>query len=93
MRKPDHISQEDWDSVDSPPLTYKQLNSMKPIESVMPSAFIKAVQEGRVGRPPKADKKQVISLRLEPDVIEAYKATGKGWQSRISDILRQHMPH
>jgi uncharacterized protein (DUF4415 family) len=33
--------------------------------------------------------KQQISLRLDPDVIAAYKRTGKGWQGRINEILRK----
>ena len=31
---------------------------------------------------------QHVSLRLDPDVLAKFKATGKGWQSRISKILK-----
>jgi uncharacterized protein (DUF4415 family) len=41
-----------------------------------------------VGRP--RSGKQVVSLRLDPDVIEKYRATGPGWQARINEILRDH---
>jgi len=44
----------------------------------------------RGGRPP-SGKKQ-ITLRLGADVIEAFRATGKGWQGRIDDILRKAKP-
>lgn len=47
-----------------------------------------AVRRSR-GRPPVEEPKQQISLRLDPDVIAAYKRTGKGWQGRINDILRK----
>lgn len=42
----------------------------------------------RMGRPPlgKAAKKQV-TLRLDSAVIDAFKAGGAGWQSRINDVL------
>jgi uncharacterized protein (DUF4415 family) len=42
----------------------------------------------RMGRPPlgSAAKKQV-TLRLDVDVIEAFRAGGSGWQSRINDVL------
>jgi uncharacterized protein (DUF4415 family) len=42
----------------------------------------------RMGRPPlgAAAKKQV-TLRLDVDVIEAFRAGGAGWQSRINDVL------
>ena len=41
------------------------------------------------GRPPlgEAAKKQV-TLRLDPDVIAAFREAGPGWQSRINAVLR-----
>lgn len=39
------------------------------------------------GRPKSDNPKVVISIRLSPETIDKFKATGKGWQSRISDIL------
>ncbi|MBX3578805.1 MAG: BrnA antitoxin family protein [Rhizobiaceae bacterium] len=41
------------------------------------------------GRPKVANPKQVVSIRLDPDVVAKFKATGKGWQSRINEILKQ----
>lgn len=32
--------------------------------------------------------KQAVKLRLDADVLEAIKATGSGWQTRINDMLR-----
>jgi uncharacterized protein (DUF4415 family) len=32
-----------------------------------------------------------VSLRLDPDVIEAFRAGGSGWQSRINAALRKHL--
>lgn len=43
----------------------------------------------RAGRPPSANPKKQVSLRLDPDVIEKFRATGKGWQSRINAELRK----
>lgn len=40
------------------------------------------------GRPRKEAPKEQISLRLDPDVIAHFKASGTGWQGRINDILR-----
>jgi uncharacterized protein (DUF4415 family) len=42
-----------------------------------------------VGRPPVPNPKRQVTLRLDPDVIERFRATGKGWQSRINAALRQ----
>jgi uncharacterized protein (DUF4415 family) len=41
------------------------------------------------GRPRLEKPRQHVSLRLDPDVIEKFKATGPGWRSRINDILRR----
>lgn len=43
----------------------------------------------RPGRPPAANPKQQITLRLDPEVIAGFRATGKGWQSRINAELRK----
>jgi uncharacterized protein (DUF4415 family) len=40
------------------------------------------------GRPTAAATKQRISIRLSPDVLEAFRATGAGWQTRIDAALR-----
>lgn len=38
---------------------------------------------------PKLDKPKVaVSLRLDPDVLNFFKATGPGWQTRLEDVLR-----
>ncbi len=44
------------------------------------------------GRPPKDDRKVNQTLRIDADVLEAYRQEGKGWQTRINEVLRQHMP-
>ena len=43
----------------------------------------------RPGRPVSADPKHQVTLRLDSDVLSAYRATGKGWQSRINAELRK----
>jgi uncharacterized protein (DUF4415 family) len=32
--------------------------------------------------------KETVNLRLDPDVIEALRASGRGWQTRVNDLLR-----
>jgi uncharacterized protein (DUF4415 family) len=43
----------------------------------------------RPGRPLSENPKKQVTLRLDPDVLEAFRATGKGWQSRINTELRK----
>lgn len=44
----------------------------------------------RKGRPPLGDTaKQQVTLRLDSDVVAAFRAGGAGWQSRINAALRK----
>ncbi len=43
----------------------------------------------KTGRPVSENPKKQVTLRLDPDVIEKFRATGKGWQSRINAELRK----
>jgi uncharacterized protein (DUF4415 family) len=43
----------------------------------------------RRGRPPAAVKKEAVSIRLSPDVLQYFRATGAGWQTRIDAELRR----
>lgn len=42
----------------------------------------------RPGRP-KGSAKAPVSLRLDKDVIDRFRAAGPGWQSRINEALRK----
>lgn len=42
----------------------------------------------RPGRPA-GSKKRAVSIRLDEDVLEKFKATGPGWQSRINEALKR----
>ncbi len=41
------------------------------------------------GRPKAAVTKVSTTIRLDPDVLAAFKADGPGWQSRINQALRK----
>jgi uncharacterized protein (DUF4415 family) len=42
------------------------------------------------GRPPIGDKpKRQVTLRLDPDVLDRFRADGPGWQGRINAALRK----
>jgi uncharacterized protein (DUF4415 family) len=47
----------------------------------------KVVRRGKRG-PQKAPTKKLVSLRLSLEVVEYFKAGGRGWQTRIDDTLR-----
>ena len=49
------------------------------------TAFPKTAK--RLGRPIKENKKSGIYIRLSPTVLAHFKAMGKGWQTRIDEVL------
>jgi uncharacterized protein (DUF4415 family) len=54
-------------------------------------------EPGRVVRkhrgPQKDPTKIIITLRLDRDIVETLRATGKGWHSRINAALRKLVDH
>ena len=49
---------------------------------------IAARKRGRPVGTVKANAKVSTTIRFDADVLEALKATGRGWQSRANDLLR-----
>ena len=43
----------------------------------------------RRGRPPSDSVKRSVTVRYDADVIAAFRSTGKGWQKRMNDALRE----
>jgi uncharacterized protein (DUF4415 family) len=81
---------------DNPEWTKDDFARARPATEALPE-FIgeKATEElmrRSRGRPPKGNKKVNQTLRLDPDVLEAFKQEGSGWQARINEILRANMP-
>jgi uncharacterized protein (DUF4415 family) len=69
--------------------TEKELKKLRPLMEV-DSALLLAHQNGAIikrGRPKATRRKELVSLRLDPLVLAAYKASGKGWQTRVNAIL------
>lgn len=40
----------------------------------------------------KAPVKQRVTLCVDADVVAAFRETGRGWQTRMNQVLRQGMP-
>jgi len=43
------------------------------------------------GRPRSANPKKSTTLRLDPEVLDFFKAHGKGWQSKINEVLQDYV--
>jgi uncharacterized protein (DUF4415 family) len=63
---------------DAQPLTPTQLKAMVPLKALR-------------GRPKSEKTKQLVSVRYSREVIEYFKSTGDGWQSRMNDVLLKYV--
>jgi uncharacterized protein (DUF4415 family) len=91
-RDDDRVSQSDEDN---PEWTREDFAKARPARQVFAEVFGPAAAESiarRRGRPPKIDKKINQTLRLDADVLDAYRRQGPGWQTRINQVLRAQMP-
>jgi len=91
-KKPDHISQKDWDDADIPELTAEDFRRMRPAREVLREQFGERIAARLLrprGRPPKENPKAQVTLRLDTEVLEHFKASGPGWQTRINAALRR----
>jgi uncharacterized protein (DUF4415 family) len=76
---------------ENPEWTAEDFAAAKPFAEVFPDLAAKEI--ARRGRgPQKAPTKQLISLRLDVDVVQKFRATGKGWQARMNATLAAHLP-
>src|SRR4051794_21395708 len=68
----------------APELTAEQLDEAEIYEG---DRFIR-----RVGRPKGSGTKELVTLRLDRDLLNYFRATGPGWQTRINGVLRATIP-
>ena len=86
-------TRQDWEEVsDNPELTPEELAQAKPMAEALPdlhAALVSEIAKRKAGRPKLERPKQSIALRLDADVLAAFKATGSGWQTRMNEVLRE----
>ena len=64
----------------------------RPAKDVLPglvgkSAATELLRPKR-GRPLSENPKEHVNIRLDADVVGAFRRTGSGWQTRLNDVLR-----
>ena len=80
---------------DNPEWTREDFRTARPAIEAIGEIFGAQAAEAirrRGGRPVKPDRKVNQTLRLDLDVLEAYRQQGPGWQAHMNEVLRQHMP-
>jgi len=89
-KRPDHISREDWDAVDIPELTKKDVARMQPARSMHPE-IVNAYERGDFKKP----AKECITIRLDTDILDYFRRmterNGGGYQSLVNRALREYV--
>jgi uncharacterized protein (DUF4415 family) len=78
---------------ENPEWTQEDFKRARPADKVLREIFppeaAEAMLAPRKGRPAGSGKKTSATLRFDNDILAAFRATGKGWQTRMNDALRQ----
>lgn len=78
-------SQTDWEKLDA--LSDDEID-FSDIAELTPEQFAQAVVRHGVKSAP---KKEQITIRIDSDVLTWFRSQGKGYQTRINDLLRAYM--
>ena len=83
------------DDDDAPELTDEIMAKLRPASEMLPPELYAALTAKKPGQRGKQKKptKQGVYIRLDPDVLAHFKATGDGWQSRINNFLKAAVTH
>ena len=73
---------------DDAPLTDVELRTARRLRDASPS-LIKAIKLSR-GRPA-GRTKETIHISLDTEIVASLRKSGKGWQTRLNDMLRATM--
>ena len=76
------------------PATDKNSEPYNPNAAAAVAAYWKGatIKRGR-GRPTVPVKRPTLNMRVDAEVLDAFKATGPGWQTRINALLRDAIKH
>lgn len=75
----------------TPEFTDAVMARARPAREVLPAAVLEAFRN-KGGRPRAETPKVPLSIRLDRDVVDGWKASGAGWQTRMNEALRRTMP-
>ncbi|MCL2831506.1 MAG: BrnA antitoxin family protein [Betaproteobacteria bacterium] len=72
-------------------LTQEDMALFRPAREALPAALYEGLAslKNRGGRPKSVAPKIQTAIRFDPDVLAALKATGRGWQTRVNDAMRE----
>jgi uncharacterized protein (DUF4415 family) len=82
-------------TAENPEWTAADFGRAKPAREVLPNLFGSKTAAAMLkprGRPKSPDSKVAISLRVAPQVLARWKASGPGWQTRMAESLKRYAP-
>lgn len=86
-------SKTDWGRVKAEadkPIPYDpETDPYDPNDEKAVEAFWKKAKMSRPGRPPVDVKRPTLNMRVDADLMEHLRESGKGWQTRVNAVLRE----
>lgn len=75
-------------SDENPEWTEKMFDQAKPASEI---TELQPILKATRGRPKVKNPKKTISIRLSDNILDYFKAGGKGWQTRINEVLSDYV--
>lgn len=77
---------------DNPEATKEWFDRARPARDVLPGLLGEAAAKDMLapkrGRPPLSQTKEHVNIRLDADIVQSFRASGAGWQTRLNNALR-----
>ncbi len=78
--------------MDNPEATREWFARARPARDVLPALLGEAAAKDMLapkrGRPPLGLTKEHVNIRLDADIVQFFRRTGAGWQTRLNNALR-----
>ena len=91
MTEKSKSTERDWSKFDAHVITQEEYEELPELDD----EFFECADlyEGnkliRAGRPVSASHKVLLTVRYDSEVLEAFRATGRGWQTRMNEALKE----
>lgn len=78
---------------DTPEADAEWFAKARPAKDLLPGLLgesaAKEMLKPKRGRPPSAAPKEHVNIRLDADIVQSFRRTGDGWQTRLNNALRE----
>jgi len=91
-KRPEWATAEEWEAAEILELTEADFANMRPAQEGLGQLVGEETATRllrRRGRPPMSRPKRATSIRFSAEVLDYFRATGPGWQTRMDEILKE----